>query len=79
MSDLQESASALQRFNDAQAGRFEFTRPRVYVGFWLIGGEHGLRVAMTVRPRALTRVLSSWLLQWQWHDGDVRQRPKQST
>jgi len=38
------------------------------VGYWRIGGVHGLAIAMTQRPRWLTRVLCRWLLEWSWHD-----------
>lgn len=49
-----------------------FESPR-YVGFWTIGGVTGIRVATLNKPRWLTRVLCSWLLEWTWTDGELSQ------
>lgn len=54
------------------AGTFAIQQPAKYVGYWTIGGPSGLRVAMTRRPRWLTRVLCRWLLEWIWTDGALQ-------
>lgn len=41
-----------------------------YVGHWEIGGPTGMHFSQTTRPRWLTRLMSRWLLQWEWCDGD---------
>lgn len=43
--------------------------PPQYVGAWLIGGPLGIKLPMLRRPRWLTRVLSRWLLEWDWIEG----------
>lgn len=39
-----------------------------YAGRWEIGGHDGLSLYQEKRPRALTRLLCRWLLEWVWID-----------
>jgi hypothetical protein len=50
---------------------FQFIETPKYVGYWIIGGDTGLRVAQTRKPRRLTRAMCRWLLQWEWRDGQL--------
>lgn len=44
------------------------TFPPPSVGCWVIGGEWGLHIYLTKKPRWLTRVLMRWLVEWEWKD-----------
>jgi hypothetical protein len=50
---------------------FQFIETPKYVGYWIIGGSMGMKVAQTRKPRWLTRALCSLLLQWEWRDGSL--------
>jgi hypothetical protein len=42
-----------------------------FVGYWIIAGHYGIRVAQVKRPRWLTRFLCRVLLEWEWRDGEL--------
>ena len=37
-----------------------------YAGGWQIGGDYGLLISVTKKPRWLTRKIISLLLEWEW-------------
>ena len=51
---------------------FTIQGPKPVVGAWVIGGPAGLHIYMPERPRWFTRLMSSWLLEWQWQDAPTR-------
>lgn len=66
MTPLEHKPAELQ----GQIGITIYQPPR-YVGGWQIGGNTGLRVNVTKRPRWLTRFLLRHLLEWEWVDGSA--------
>jgi hypothetical protein len=48
-----------------------FTSTPKWVGYWIIAGHFGIRVAQVKRPRWLTRFLCRVLLEWEWRDGEL--------
>ena len=41
-----------------------------YVGYWELGGQYGLRLCQSIKPRWLTRLLMGWILEIRWKDGE---------
>lgn len=41
------------------------------VGYYRIGGKHGLNIAFTKKPTWLHRKMMALCLGWEWIDGDI--------
>ena len=54
--------------------KYTITAPPVYVGCWLLGDGHSLRIWQTRKPRWLTRLMCRWLLEWEWVDSAAAEK-----